>query len=90
MRVSLAGLSQWIRHLGRIPPEVAFGSGKPLAPETAPLDPEVQHYTSEWKVNPASGRKAMVALKHAAILSVTPCLEKEAPIVLDTQEAKWL
>lgn len=90
MRVALVDLSQWIRSLGRVPPEVAFGLGKPLAPHTAPLDPEVQRYTSEWRVNPASGKKTMTALKHAAVLSSTPCLEKEAPILLDMHEARWL
>jgi hypothetical protein len=91
VRVSLAGVAQYLRSLGRIPPEVAFGLGKPLPPTGVPLSSEVQRFSSEWKVSSASGRVGpMVALRHPAVMSLTPCLEKEAPVVLNAHEAKWL
>lgn len=91
VRVSLAEVAQYLRSLGRIPPEKAFGLGEPLPPTGAPLSPEVRRFSSEWKVSSASGRKGpLVALKHPAVMSLTPCLEKEAPIVLNAHEPKWL
>ncbi|KAF9453123.1 CoA-transferase family III [Macrolepiota fuliginosa MF-IS2] len=92
VRVSLAGVGQWLRSLGRIPPEAAFIQGRSLPPKMAShgLHPEIQSLASNWKVSSASGYSEMVALKHPAVLSVTPCVEKEAPVVLNAHEAKWL
>ncbi|KAF7767942.1 hypothetical protein Agabi119p4_7185 [Agaricus bisporus var. burnettii] len=50
VRVSLAEVAQYLRSLGRIPPETAFGRGNPLPPTGAPLSPEVQRFSSEWKM----------------------------------------
>ncbi|KXN83129.1 Succinate--hydroxymethylglutarate CoA-transferase [Leucoagaricus sp. SymC.cos] len=92
VRVSLAGVARWLRSLGRIAPGIAFGSGKHLPSKMAPeIHPEVQAFTSSsWKVNPVSGKKEMVALRHPAVFSVTPCVEGEVPIVLNAHEAKWV
>jgi len=32
----------------------------------------------------------LVALRHPAMLSVTPCVEGEAPLVLNAHKAEWI
>jgi hypothetical protein len=54
------------------------------------MDHEVEGFASKWKVNEKSGKREMVALRHPAMLSVTPCVEGEAPVVLNAHDAEWL
>jgi len=35
-------------------------------------------------------RRELVALRHPAVLSVTSCVEGEAPLVLNAHEAEWV
>lgn len=89
--MSLAGVAQYLRFLGRIPPEIAFGEGRPLPPKLAPeMHPEVQAFVTQYKVNSSQKRRELVALRHPAVLSVTPCVEGEAPLVLNAHKAEWL
>lgn len=56
VRVSLAGVAQWLRHLGRVAPGTA-GERPALAP---------------WIETVASGYGRLSALRHAGSLSITP------------------
>ncbi|KAF7346039.1 hypothetical protein MSAN_01829900 [Mycena sanguinolenta] len=91
VRVSLAAVGQWIRSLGQLSPEDAFGpAAKPFPSRVLPLDPEIVALSLPWESD--SGRK-MTALRHAAILSRTPVREGEesqAPMALDAHPAEWL
>jgi len=98
VRVSLAAVAQWIRHLGQLDPVTAFGEGPPLPPRAAPRAPELtalsinvrqakpDRQISDSKFEP----KTMTVLRHAAVLSATPLKEGEAPMVLEAHEPKWL
>ncbi|KAJ7688219.1 CoA-transferase family III domain-containing protein [Mycena olivaceomarginata] len=91
VRVSLAAVGQWIRSLGQLSPEEAFGpAAKPFPPRVLPLHPEIDASSLPWTSN--GGRK-MTALRHAAILSRTPVREGEssqAPMSLNAHSAEWL
>ncbi|KAF7346016.1 Beta-hexosaminidase [Mycena sanguinolenta] len=91
VRVSLAAVGQWIRSLGQLAPEGAFGpAAKPFPSRVLPLDPEIAALSLPWKSG--SGRQ-MTALKHPAILSRTPVREGEesqAPMALNAHPAEWL
>ena len=93
VRVSLAAVGQWIRSLGRLDPTTAFRDGIPL-PSPSKEDPEVAKYLTqvlETKTLHNDGkRKAIKALKHAAVLSATPVVEGEAPMRLDAHSPEWL
>ncbi|KAF5360363.1 hypothetical protein D9756_004621 [Leucocoprinus leucothites] len=108
VRVSLAGVAQYLRSLGRIAPEIAFGEGKALPPKLTPeMHPEVRAFATKRRVNTpqvvtveveedgdtrngSCKRREMVALRHPAVLSVTPCVEGEAPFNLDAHKPEWL
>ncbi|KAJ7857775.1 CoA-transferase family III domain-containing protein [Mycena leptocephala] len=91
VRVSLAAVGQWIKSLGQLTPEEAFGSAaRPFPPRVLPLHPEIAELSVPWRSN--GGRK-MTALRHAAVLSRTPVREGEssqAPMSLDAHSADWL
>ncbi|CDO73975.1 hypothetical protein BN946_scf185043.g24 [Trametes cinnabarina] len=94
VRVSLAAVGRWIRSLGQLDPVVAFRDGPPLPPRSVE-DPEVARYAVKYKqATKSAGRvseqKTMVAVGHAAKLSVTPVKEGQAPMRLDAHEANWL
>ncbi|KAJ3569378.1 hypothetical protein NP233_g5075 [Leucocoprinus birnbaumii] len=104
VRVSLTGVGQYLRSLGRIDPAVAFGEGRPL-PGKAEISGEVSKYVNKWQIQPSQllikkdvgeggeekrEEREMVALRHPAVLSVTPCVEGEAPTVLNANNAEWL
>jgi hypothetical protein len=96
--VSLAAVGQWIRSLGRLSPQVAFGEGKPLPPRILPQDPEIAALAVTLlqekgdKEDSTEGRplKSMTAIRHAAILDKTPAREGEAPMALNVHSASWL
>ncbi|KAF7365441.1 hypothetical protein MVEN_00417100 [Mycena venus] len=91
VRVSLAAVGQWIRSLGQLSPEEAFGSvAKPFPPRSLPLHPEIAGLSIPWRSN--AGRE-MTALRHAAVLSRTPVREgknSQAPMSLNAHSAEWL
>jgi hypothetical protein len=50
VRVSLAGVGRWLRALGRIPPEAAFGArARPFPARTSPPDPEIARLSVGWR-----------------------------------------
>ncbi|KDQ11111.1 hypothetical protein BOTBODRAFT_57645 [Botryobasidium botryosum FD-172 SS1] len=94
VRVSLAGVGQWLRSLGRFDPEVAFGDCQPMPRRTFPPVQEIQDLSS---TAPHGGRKKesvapvkFTAIRHAAILSETPVREGKAPLVLNAHKPEWL
>ncbi|KAJ7081361.1 CoA-transferase family III domain-containing protein [Mycena belliarum] len=91
VRVSLAAVGQWIRSLGQLSPEEAFGStAKPFPPRVFPLDPEIEELSLQWR---SPWGRTMTAIRHAASLSRTPVREgdsSQAPIVLDAHSPEWL
>ncbi|KAJ6620727.1 CoA-transferase family III domain-containing protein [Mycena sp. CBHHK59/15] len=92
VRVSLAAVGQWIRSLGQLPAEEAFGpEARSLPPRGLPLDPEITGLSIPWRSE--HGERTMTALRHAAVLSRTPVREgyaTQAPIVLNAHSAEWL
>lgn len=67
------------------------------------MHPEVQAFVTQWhcKVDSSQIRLSdeeegnekkakLVALRHPAMLSVTPCVEGEAPLVLNAHKAEWI
>ncbi|KAK7466461.1 hypothetical protein VKT23_005182 [Stygiomarasmius scandens] len=96
VNVSLAAVGQWIRSLGRVPPQEAFGEGKPLPPSMFPQDEEIRRLSVPWAQSNLSIPGRMTALKHAAVLSHTPVREGRveegepgAPLVLNSSPAVW-
>ncbi|KAF5351563.1 hypothetical protein D9758_007210 [Tetrapyrgos nigripes] len=98
VQVSLAAVGQWIRSLGKVSPEEAFGKGKPLPSSSFPQHEEIQRLSVDWpQSNQLHGRsRTMTALRHAAVLSRTPVREGRveegepgAPLVLDSSQATW-
>ncbi|KAJ7645618.1 CoA-transferase family III domain-containing protein [Mycena polygramma] len=91
VRVSLAAVGQWVKSLGQLTPEEAFGSGaQPFPPRVLPLHPDIAGLSLPWK---SSGGRKMTALRHAAILSRTPVREGEssqAPMSLSAHSTEWL
>ncbi|KAF9483445.1 CoA-transferase family III [Pholiota conissans] len=95
VRVSLAAVGKWIRSLGRLDPETAFGSlARPFPKRSWPPADEIKDLSVIWNERRGaesmpitkSGRKKMTALRHAAILSKTPVREG----LLDEQkERHW-
>lgn len=89
-------MGQWIRSLGQLEPDVAFGVGKPIPPRTLPQAPEIEALAVDLKrsegdrADPSDARKAMTALRHSAALSRTPVLEGEAPMRLGAHLPGWL
>jgi len=97
VRTSLAAVGQWLRSLGQLSPEVAFGEGRPFPPRSIPLDPEilslsaVLHEAKGDRKRAAEGHsRTMTAISHASILSKTPVGVAEAPMGLDRHEPAWL
>ncbi|KAF9468741.1 CoA-transferase family III domain-containing protein [Collybia nuda] len=95
VRVSLAAVGQWVRSLGRLSPEEAFGKGRPFP---QPLDSEVVALSTDWPQDNSDttarlGVHEITAIKHAAILSKTPAKEgrySQAPMVLNAHPPSWL
>ncbi|KAG2130657.1 CoA-transferase family III [Suillus bovinus] len=98
VRVSqaLAAVAQWLRSLGQLPPDTAFGDGEPLPKRMIPPDSEVA--ASSVTLHEATGDKRdvegrlrmMTAIRHAAQLSVTPVKDVEAPMGLNRHQPVWL
>lgn len=98
MRVSLAAVAQWMRSLGLLDAQTAFGKGPEYPQRTVPQAPELQslsmdlmgvHSGTDGQSDDAK-RSRITAIKHAARLSVTPVKESEAPLELDTHKPNWL
>jgi hypothetical protein len=96
VRVSLAGVGQWLRDLGQLPPELAF-RGQPLLPRTVPLASEIQEHAEDWTLRApkegieTAGIGSLVALKSAVELSGVPCGQRrEVPSSLDCDSLVWL
>ncbi|TFK39068.1 CoA-transferase family III domain-containing protein [Crucibulum laeve] len=96
VRVSLTAVGQWVRSLGRLSPQQAFGAGRPLP--TEPLNQEVVDLSVEWRESSgkknAEERRTMRTVKHAAVLSKTPAKQGEkdgvdAPMGLAAHDAEW-
>lgn len=93
--MSLAAVGQWIRSLGQLDPDIAFGEGRPLPGRTFPQAPEVAELAAHMKQ--AQGDKPyegplsdMTAIRHAAILSKTPVREEGSALSLDAHLPRWL
>ena len=96
--MSLAGVGQWLRDLGQLPPELAF-RGQSLLPRTVPMASEIQEHAEEWKLRVPKGgdetagnaSQRLVALKSAVELSGVPCGQsREVPSTLDCDSLVWL
>jgi len=93
VRVSLAAVGQWLRSLGRISSETAFGRGSSVPPIALPPTEEVQTLSADWTQSNHVNGKKMTAIKHAAILSETPVKSGKdavAPMVLNSSSAAWM
>ncbi|KAI0088522.1 CoA-transferase family III domain-containing protein [Irpex rosettiformis] len=98
VQVSLAAVGNWIRSLGRLDPQVAFGEGKPLPPRSVPQDQEIAAIAVELNQSIADGiqkiipegRKRMSAVRHSAKLSETPVRVGEASMRLNANTPRWL
>ncbi|KAH7920304.1 CoA-transferase family III [Leucogyrophana mollusca] len=96
VRVSLAAVGQWLRSMGQLSPQAAFGDGKPLPPRTIPQHPEVAALvvTSREalgdKRDASEALRAMTGISQSAILSKTPVREVDAPMGLDRNDPVWL
>ena len=100
MRVSLAGVAQWIRSLGRVDPRLAFSRPSlalpagsiPWPEELAKYSTKLRQARSDHDRSDQSMRNAdadlccMTAIGHAAKLSVTAVREGEAPLRLNAPE----
>lgn len=99
--MSLAAVGQWIRSLGRLSGDIAFGKGQRMPPRAIPQDPEI----SKLSMNlPLSGldlnlddkgeevgrRGVMRAIRHAAIFETTPIREMGPPMGLAMHPPEWL
>ncbi|KAF8895119.1 CoA-transferase family III domain-containing protein [Infundibulicybe gibba] len=82
VRVSLAAVGQWIRSLGRLAPDEAFG--------TSPPGPEISDLSVNWTQSSQSPGHVVRSIKHAAILSATPARPTEAPVVLNAHPPSWV
>ncbi|KZT00500.1 CoA-transferase family III [Laetiporus sulphureus 93-53] len=95
VRVSLAAMGHWIRSLGRLDPETAFGRGLPFPRSMVPQDPEIaalatELVQSDGDTGKLEDLKTMQAISHAAILSKTPVQEGRAPLRLNAHVPQWL
>lgn len=95
MRVSLAAVAQWMRSLGLLDAQTAFGKGPEYPLRTAPQAPELQSLSIDLLASTDgqsdnAKRSRITAIKHAARLSETPVKEGEAPLELDTHKPNWL
>lgn len=96
MRVSLAAVAQWMRSLGLLDAQTAFGKGPEYPQRTAPQAPELQSLSIDFMAGTTDGqsvdakRSRITGIKHAARLSETPVKEGEAPLELDTHKPNWL
>ena len=95
VRVSLAAVGQWIRSLGQILPNLAFGKGLPLPPRTMPQAPEIGALTARLTQMESDGPRdgplaEMTAIKHAAVLSDTPVMEIGSSLDLNAHLPRWL
>ncbi|KAF8630874.1 hypothetical protein AX17_005233 [Amanita inopinata Kibby_2008] len=89
VRVSLAAVGQWLRSLGRLSPNEAFGDHTGTLPSRD--DAEISELSVTWPT--VHGRSKITALRHPAVLSQTPVREGEsgmAPMVLNAHRASWL
>jgi len=92
VRVSLAGVGQWLRELGQLSPEAAF-NGEKLPGRSAPADLEVQQLSGEWKVRPPASSKlspkSLIAVKSAISLEGISFGPHEVPGGLNCDSASW-
>lgn len=96
MRVSLASVAHWIRSLGQLDPEMAFGEGPesphrdmPQADEIAAISENVQSRAPSRPGKPFQAFE-MSAIRHAATLSLTPIRNDSTPCGLDADEPRWI
>lgn len=98
VRVSLAGVAQWIRSLGQLEKRDVFGKDLALPSGTLPWPEELVSRTIQLRQSRMDGTTiedvaelaTMTAIAHAAKLSLTPVREGDAPLRLDAHEARWL
>ncbi|KAI0785118.1 CoA-transferase family III domain-containing protein [Abortiporus biennis] len=95
VRVSLAAVGQWIRHLGQMDPTVAFRAGKPL-PQNPESD-EIKEFSLTIPRSSDFGEESLMtkcpstltAVRHAATFSKTSRLEGISPTSLHTSAPGW-
>ncbi|KAI4525555.1 CoA-transferase family III [Schizophyllum commune Loenen D] len=87
VRVSLAGVGQWIRGLGRLSPEDAFLRATPLPSPSSPQSPEIQELTGVW--SDPTGQPVLKAIRHSAIMEKTTVKQGRAPIKLNADLPRW-
>ncbi|KAL5501625.1 hypothetical protein ACEPAH_8885 [Sanghuangporus vaninii] len=103
VRVSLAGVAQWIRSFGQLDPKIAFRPDLALPTGALPWPEELVRYSTKIRQvcpddysedttqdSDAHSPCRMTAIGHAAKLSITPVREGEAPLRLDAHQARWL
>lgn len=104
MRVSLAGVGNWIRSLGRLGPD-GFRDAVTLPKRMYPPDDEIAQLSMTLRIRKTSRGvggntervgsdgeqpETMVALRHSAVLEKTPGGVAEAPVRLDVDLPMWL
>lgn len=96
VRVSLAGVAQWIRSLGRV--SLQDVDKEELTLPGDPFDGEIIANTAVFHQAKPDNKisfddeysSQIKAIRHAASLSLTPAKEKDAPLTLDTHSASWI
>lgn len=99
VRVSLAAVAQWIRSLGQLDPDLAFGQGPPMPHRNIPLAEEIAAISEKVQIAkpsrpdqsiPEAELGEMSVIRHAAYLSLTPVCYGSVPYDLDADEPHWI
>jgi hypothetical protein len=96
VRVSLAGVGQWLRDLGQFQPSEVF-KGMSLRPRTNPMDQEIQYLSEEWSIRYRSGdgheprdQRTLSALRPPVQLEGVAYRSREVPGSLNRDPAAWI
>ncbi|KAG8822853.1 hypothetical protein FRC19_005113 [Serendipita sp. 401] len=91
VRVSLAGVGQWLRDMGQLGAEDAF-KGETMPARQAPMVEEVSNLSRNYVVRNPAGKspRTLTALKSAICLDNVPDIVAEVPGSLKCDSIKWL
>ncbi|KAG8816378.1 hypothetical protein FRC17_000345 [Serendipita sp. 399] len=92
VRVSLAGVGQWLRDMGQLDINKAF-KGEDMPARQAPMVEEIASLSREYVVRrpvPGAGPRRLMALKSAISLSEIADTVAEVPGCLDCDSLQWL
>ncbi|KIM29387.1 hypothetical protein M408DRAFT_22760 [Serendipita vermifera MAFF 305830] len=92
VRVSLAGVGEWLRQLGQLDPMEAF-EGKALPPRSSPVDEELRPLMQEWSIRGMSsfrGPMTLKALSSPISLEGISVGSSEVPGTLNSDSPTWI